>query len=158
MKSKLKDASALARILSRQRRRHKRIIFTNGCFDILHIGHIRTLKRAGALGDILVIGLNSDSSVRAIKGPSRPINSQSDRAEILSSLYFVDYITIFNEPTPERLIRKLKPDILAKGGDWRTEDIVGSDFVKALGGKVVTIPFVKGYSTSSLMKRIGALL
>jgi len=150
---KVKSTKALKVILEREHRDGKRIVFTNGCFDILHLGHIRYLKNAKALGDILVVGLNSDSSVRAIKGLFRPINTQKDRAEVLSSLYFVDYITIFTEYTPERLIKRLRPDILVKGGDWKVKDIVGADFVKGHGGKVVTVPFVKGYSTSSLIAR-----
>ncbi len=154
MNSKIKTVPALANILDRKRREGKRIIFTNGCFDILHIGHIRYLRKAKALGDILVIGLNSDSSVRKIKGRSRPINNQRDRAEVLSSLPFVDYIVLFSEPTPVKLIKELKPDTLVKGGDWRVSDIVGADFVRARGGKVVTIPFVKGHSTTSLIERM----
>lgn len=154
MNRKVKSPVALAGILARERRKGKTVVFTNGCFDILHVGHSTYLKKAKALGDILVIGLNSDSSVKTIKGPSRPVNNERDRAEILSSLESVDYITVFSEPTPAILIEKLAPDILVKGGDWRAMDIVGAESVRKRGGRVVTIPFVKGYSTSSLLKKI----
>ena len=117
------------------------------------MGHVDYLSKARRLGDVLVIGLNSDSSVRKIKGKSRPINRESDRAKVLSSLYFVDYITTFSEETPENLIKRLKPDILVKGGDWKIEDIVGGAFVRSYGGKVKSIPFVKGYSTTSIIER-----
>lgn len=156
MEPKIKgSATALAKALSRLRTKGKRIVFTNGCFDILHVGHIEYLKKARRLGDILVIGLNSDRSVRRLKGPGRPINKECDRAKVLASLYFVDYVTIFDELTPEKLIRSLRPDVLAKGGDWKPEKIVGAGFVKSYGGRVAIIPFVKGYSTTSLIKRLG---
>lgn len=154
MNSKIKSANLLSRILANARAKRKKIVFTNGCFDILHVGHVTYLKKARRLGNILVIGLNSDKSVRSIKGPSRPLNSQRDRAQVLASLYFVDYVTIFGEDTPERLIRKLKPDVLVKGGDWKGKDIAGASFVKSLGGRVVTIPFVKGYSTTAIINKM----
>ena len=154
MISKIKDAKNLAKTLSALKSKGKRIVFTNGCFDILHVGHVDYLSRAKRLGDILVIGLNSDSSVKKIKGKDRPINKESDRAKVLSSLYFVDYIASFNETTPENLIKKVRPDILVKGGDWKIEDIVGSSFVRSYGGKIRRIPFVKGHSTTSLIARI----
>jgi len=154
MNSKIKSAGSLSSILARARAKRKKIVFTNGCFDILHVGHVTYLKKARSLGNILVIGLNSDKSVRSIKGPVRPLNNQRDRAQVLSSLYFVDYVTIFGDDTPERLIRKLKPDILVKGGDWKGKDIAGARFVKSLGGRIVTIPFVKGYSTTALIKKM----
>jgi len=131
------------------------VVFTNGCFDILHVGHVAYLKRARELGDVLVVGLNSDSSVRDIKGKLRPINKEADRAIVLSALYFVDFVTIFDGATPERLIRAVKPDILVKGADWKAEEIVGADFVKSYGGRVVRIPFIKGYSTTSVIDKIG---
>jgi len=155
MKSKIKNAKNLAKTLSSLKRKGKRIVFTNGCFDILHVGHVDYLSRAKRLGDILVVGLNSDSSVKKIKGKNRPINKESDRAKVLSSLYFVDYITPFSETTPENLIKKLKPDILVKGGDWKAKDIVGSSFVRSYGGKIKSISFVKGYSTTSIIERAG---
>ncbi len=153
MKSKIKSAKNLARTLSALRSKGKRIVFTNGCFDILHAGHVDYLSKARCLGDVLIVGLNSDSSVKKIKGKDRPINKESDRAKVLSSLYFVDYITPFNETTPEDLIKKVRPDILVKGSDWKIEDIVGSSFVRSYGGKIKRIPFVKGHSTTSIIER-----
>jgi D-beta-D-heptose 7-phosphate kinase/D-beta-D-heptose 1-phosphate adenosyltransferase len=130
----------------------KRIVFTNGCFDILHIGHVRYLKDAKALGDILVIGLNSDKSVSAIK-PKRPITSQDQRAEVLSALEVVDYVTLFDEDTPYELIKLLKPDVLVKGGDWKKEDIVGSDIAK----ETRSLPYIKGISTTEIIEKIKKL-
>src|SRR3989338_5226180 len=156
MEQKIKGSTAaLAKVLSHLRAKGKRIVFTNGCFDILHVGHVEYLKKARTLGDILVVGLNSDRSVRRLKGHGRPINKEGDRAKVLASLYFVDYITIFDELTPEKLIRALRPDILAKGGDWKAREIIGASFVKLYGGRVAIIPFVKRYSTTSLIKRLG---
>ncbi|MCX5680219.1 MAG: D-glycero-beta-D-manno-heptose 1-phosphate adenylyltransferase [Candidatus Omnitrophica bacterium] len=154
MKSKIKSASSLSRIVAKLRGRGRKVVFTNGCFDILHPGHVVYLDKASRLGDLLVVGLNSDKSVRAIKGNGRPINGEHDRAYVLSALGFVDYITVFSENTPERLIRKLKPDVLVKGGDWKVARIVGGDFVRSRGGRVVSIKFVKGYSTSSLLEKM----
>jgi len=151
---KIKKAGTLAKALSRLRVKGKKIVFTNGCFDILHVGHVEYLSKARSLGDILVVGLNSDRSVKSIKGKGRPVNNQKDRAKVLSALYFVDYIIIFNEPTPEKLIRRLKPGILVKGGDWKVRHIAGGEFVKSCGGRVVSLPFVKGYSTTSTIKRM----
>jgi len=153
MISKIKDLKNLTKALSALRSSGKRIVFTNGCFDILHVGHVDYLSKARRLGDVLVVGLNSDSSVKKIKGEGRPINKESDRAKVLSSLYFVDYITSFNELTPENLIKKVRPDILVKGGDWKIKDIVGSSFVRSYGGKIKRIPFVKGHSTTSIIER-----
>ena len=154
MISKIREAKNLAKTLSALRSKGKKIVFTNGCFDIIHAGHVDYLSKARRLGDVLVVGLNSDSSVKKIKGKDRPINRESDRAKVLSSLYFVDYITSFNETTPENLIKKVRPDILVKGGDWKIEDIVGSSFVRSYGGKIKRIPFVKGYSTTALIAKI----
>lgn len=153
MKSKIKSAKNLVGILSVLRSKGKKIVFTNGCFDIIHAGHVDYLSKARRLGDVLVVGLNSDSSVKKIKGKNRPINKESDRAKVLSSLYFVDYITSFNETTPENLIKKVRPDILVKGGDWKIEDIVGSSFVRSCGGKIKRIPFLKGRSTTSIIEK-----
>lgn len=155
MRQKIKSAAALARVVSRLKSGKKSVVFTNGCFDILHVGHVAYLKRARELGDVLVVGLNSDSSVRAIKGKLRPVNKEADRAIVLSALYFVDFVTIFDSGTPERLIKAIKPDILVKGADWKAKDIVGADFVRSYGGRVVRIPFIKGYSTTSVIKKIG---
>ena len=154
MQQKIKSKAALVRAISKLRAGKKRIVFTNGCFDILHVGHVAYLKRARGLGDVLVVGLNSDSSVRAIKGKLRPINNEAARAIVLSALYFVDFVTIFAGTTPEKLIRIVKPDILVKGADWKPEDIVGADFVRSYGGKVARIPFVKGYSTTSVIGKL----
>tara|TARA_Y100001947_G_scaffold75729_1_gene64024 strand:+ start:11257 stop:11721 length:465 start_codon:yes stop_codon:yes gene_type:complete len=130
------------------------IVFTNGCFDILHVGHTRYLNRAKELGDFLVVGLNSDSSVRENKGSDRPINKFNDRAKILSCLKAVDLVIKFEEKTPLKLIRAIMPDILVKGGDYKIEDIVGSDEVIKQGGKVIPLGFYEGYSSSKYIKRI----
>ena len=129
------------------------LVFTNGCFDILHRGHIYYLSRARALGDVLVVGLNSDGSVSRLKGPGRPVNDQKARAEVLGGLAFVDYIIVFSEETPLQLITALRPDILVKGGDYQKEDIVGYGEVMAEGGRVETIPLLEGYSTTSILDR-----
>ncbi len=130
------------------------LVFTNGCFDIIHAGHCHYLEEARRLGDILVVGLNSDESVKRIKGKGRPIIPQEQRAKVLSSLQPVDYVVIFNEDTPFELIRSIKPDVLVKGGDWSPENIVGKDFVESYGGKVVTIPFRYDVSTTSIVEKI----
>ncbi len=132
----------------------KQIVFTNGCFDILHVGHIRYLRQAAELGDLLVIGLNSDASVRRLKGEGRPINSEEDRAELLASLEFVDYIVIFDEDTPYTLIQEVQPDVLVKGGDYTLDEVVGRDIVQARGGDVILLNFVEGKSTSGIIQRI----
>lgn len=130
------------------------VVFTNGCFDLLHPGHIDLLKRAKALGTRLVVGINSDASVRRIKGPERPYTGERERAEILAAISAVDEVVIFDEQTPERLIKELKPDVIVKGGDWKPEEIIGSDFVLARGGRVFSLPFLDGYSSSELIARI----
>jgi D-beta-D-heptose 7-phosphate kinase/D-beta-D-heptose 1-phosphate adenosyltransferase len=132
----------------------KKIVFTNGCFDILHIGHIRYLQEAAKLGDLLVIGLNSDSSVRRLKGEERPVNTEMDRAELLCALGFVDYVAIFEDDTPLELIKKIQPDVLVKGGDYSNEYVIGTNEVEARGGKLVLIPFVEGKSTTNIIEKI----
>lgn len=132
----------------------KRVVFTNGCFDLLHNGHARYLKEAAMLGDVLVVGLNSDDSVRRLKGPSRPLLEQHERAELLAALGVVDYVIVFEEDTPYRLIAKLQPDVLVKGGDWAPEQIVGADIVLAKGGIVRSLSLVEGISTSEIIARI----
>lgn len=132
----------------------QKIVFTNGCFDVLHFGHVHYLLEARKLGDLLVIGLNSDDSVRRLKGPSRPINGEKERAFVLAALAFVDYITLFEEDTPENLIKIVQPDVLVKGGDYDLNQIVGADFVKANGGTVTTIPFVEGYSSTHIIEQL----
>jgi len=154
MNKKIMSASGLRGIIGSPEKRRKTIVFTNGCFDILHRGHVEYLARARKLGDILVVGLNSDRSVRAIKGKGRPINIAMDRAAVLSALAAVDYITIFDETTPAKLISKLRPDVLAKGGDWKIKDIVGSDLVMSYGGRVFSLPFVDGFSTTALVRKM----
>lgn len=127
------------------------VVFTNGCFDVLHRGHITYLAAARDLGDCLVVGLNSDASVKRLKGENRPINNEKDRALLLAALSFVDYIIIFEEDTPKNLIVQVQPDILVKGGDYKIEDIVGADFVQSHGGEVLTIEFVDGYSSTKII-------
>ncbi len=152
--NKLRSFKEIKGIVGQLKKEDKKIVFTNGCFDILHLGHIRYLKEAKRLGDILIIGLNSDHSVSSLKGPGRPLVKEKDRAEILSALEMVDYIVIFNELTPKNLIDKIIPDVLVKGGDWKEKEVVGRDTVEAHGGEVVIIPEVKGYSTSALINKI----
>jgi D-beta-D-heptose 7-phosphate kinase/D-beta-D-heptose 1-phosphate adenosyltransferase len=154
MKEKIKTREELRNIIGEMKTKGKKIIFTNGCFDLLHIGHIRYLEEAKVLGDILVVGVNSDVSVRGLKGPNRPILPQEERAEILSGLGCVDYVTIFDEPTPLNLISSLLPDVLVKGGDWTKEATVGWETVERTGGEVVILPFVEGSSTSHLIETI----
>lgn len=135
---------------------NKKIVFTNGCFDILHVGHKRYLQQAATLGDILVIGVNSDDSVRRLKGPDRPVNSEQDRTEILCALGFVDYVVIFDEDTPYELIKKIQPDVLVKGGDYKPENVVGRDIVEARGGRLELIQFVDGKSTTNIINKINS--
>jgi len=134
-------------------RSENKIVFTNGCFDILHRGHIYLLSRARELGDLLVVGLNSDASVTKLKGPDRPVNSQESRAEVLGALAFVDYIIVFEEDTPMDMIITLEPDILVKGGDYKMEAIVGHREVSSRGGQVISIPLLEGYSSSAIIDR-----
>ena len=156
-RNKIKSAAALQRLIRQAGRRGRTVVFTNGCFDLLHAGHVTLLERAKALGHLLVVGLNSDRSVRLLKGSKRPIVPQRDRARVLAALASVDYVTIFDEATPRRLIERLRPDVLVKGADWGTSEIVGRDAVVRRGGRVVRAPLVKGYSTSRLIERIRAL-
>ncbi|OGW42372.1 MAG: glycerol-3-phosphate cytidylyltransferase [Nitrospirae bacterium RBG_16_43_11] len=146
--------SELSSIVKSLKQDGKRIVFTNGCFDIIHVGHVRYLNEARSLGDLLVVGLNSDESVRTIKGANRPIVPQGERAEVLSSLRAVDFVVVFDEPDPYNIIAALKPDILVKGGDWHIKDIVGRDIVESCGGKVCTIPFIEGASSSRIIEDI----
>ena len=146
--------STLKRRLAILRRQGMRIVFTNGCFDFIHPGHVRYLETARGMGDVLVVGVNSDRSVRRLKkGPERPVMRERDRAEVLAALRMVDFVTLFDEETPIELIRSLRPDVLAKGGDWPVDRIVGANIVNARGGKVVSVSYVKGYSTSVLLRR-----
>lgn len=149
---KIVNWNELKDVVDRLKADGKKIVFTNGCFDIIHIGHIRYLKEARALGDVLVIGLNSDASVFMIK-PSRPINPQDQRAEVLASLEMVDYVVLFDEGTPYELIKLLQPDVLVKGGDWKKEDIIGSDIAK----ETYSLPYIEGISTTGIIEMIKKL-
>jgi rfaE bifunctional protein nucleotidyltransferase chain/domain len=151
---KLRALHELVAIVRQRRTSGERAVFTNGCFDLLHRGHTRLLQQAKALGDLLIVGLNSDASVRLLKGPSRPVLLQDERAELLSALASVDYVVIFEEADPSRIIAALEPDVLVKGADWAMEDIVGRETVERRGGQVVTIPLVEGCSTSRIVRRI----
>lgn len=152
-KSKLIPRKEIVRLCDRLRKGRKKIVFTNGVFDIIHMGHVHYLSKAKALGDVLIIGLNTDASVRKFKGPGRPINRQSDRAGVLSALAFVDYIVYFSEETPANLIRQVRPDVLVKGADYKMSDIVGADFVKSCGGQVKRIKLLGGRSTSDIIDK-----
>ncbi len=152
--SKITAAEKLAARLDAFRKSGKKVVFTNGCFDILHAGHVRYLAAAKAKGNLLVVGLNSDASVRSIKGDKRPVVHQTHRAEVVASLGCVDYVVLFDAPQPLELIQTLKPDVLVKGADWTPETIVGGDFVKSNGGRVVRIPLVPDISTSRIIEKI----
>jgi D-beta-D-heptose 7-phosphate kinase/D-beta-D-heptose 1-phosphate adenosyltransferase len=147
-KEKLKEE------IEKLRKKGKRIVFTNGCFDILHVGHTRYLKEAKKLGDVLILALNSDVSIKSIKGAKRPLIPENERADVVASLEAVDYVTIFNELTPLELIEYIKPDILVKGGDWTEEQVVGRESVRKWGGKVMIVPEMKGASTTNIVGKI----
>lgn len=136
------------------KREGKKLVFTNGCFDIIHVGHIKLLKKSKQIGDILIVGLNSDDSVRRLKGKGRPINKIKDRIEVLSAIRYVDHIIVFDEDTPYNLINRLRPDVLVKGGDYKPDDVIGRDIVEGNGGEVVILPLVKGQSTTKILDRI----
>ncbi len=150
----IKSHAALKRIVLRLQKKGKKVAFTNGCFDILHFGHVSYLEEAKKPGRVLIVGLNSDASVRKIKGPKRPIVSQGERARVMAGLSCVDFVTIFNEETPYDLIKTLTPDILIKGADWKGKKIAGADIVSARGGKVEFIKYVKHFSTTNIIKAI----
>ncbi|HET6465560.1 MAG TPA: D-glycero-beta-D-manno-heptose 1-phosphate adenylyltransferase [Nitrospiria bacterium] len=156
-RSKVKTVRQLKPILARLRRRGERIVFTNGCFDLLHIGHLRYLQRARRQGDRLVVAINSDRSVRKIKGPPRPLLPQAERAEVLAALSCVDYVTVFDEPDPLAVITALQPDFLIKGSDWGQNKIIGREVVERRGGHVRRVPLVKGISTTRLIEKIRGL-
>ncbi len=147
---KIKNLKGLGRDISRLKRKGKKIIFTNGCFDILHLGHLKILNVAKRKGDVLIVGLNSDSSIRKIKGSKRPILDQKTRAKLLANMIQVDYVVIFNEATPYNLIKRIKPDILVKGGDWKKDKIVGNKLVK----KVYCVKLCSGHSTTRIINKI----
>ena len=149
----VQDLNSIEKNLASLRSQNKKIVFTNGCFDLLHVGHVRYLQEARALGDALVVGINSDASVKRLKGPTRPVQIENDRAEILAALGCVDFTVIFVEDTPENLIQKVRPDILVKGGDWKISDIVGAPFVQSYGGQVMSLQFINGKSTTKLIEK-----
>jgi D-glycero-beta-D-manno-heptose 1-phosphate adenylyltransferase len=151
---KIVSQEELIQVTAREKRDGRRVVFTNGCFDLLHPGHVRCLADARALGDVLVVAVNSDRSVRGNKGPERPLVPEQDRAEVLAALASVDYVTIFDESTPRELISRVLPSVLVKGADWALEQVAGREEVEAAGGRVVSIPLASGYSTTNLVKRI----
>jgi rfaE bifunctional protein nucleotidyltransferase chain/domain len=157
IKQKIISFTELDRLLAYWSFRELKIVFTNGCFDILHLGHVEYLSQAASSGDILIIGLNSDKSIKSIKGPSRPMQDETTRATILASLQFVDKVIIFDEDTPYELIKKIQPDILVKGADYKPENIVGYDIVKAKGGEIITIDYIEGQSTTGIINKINHL-
>jgi rfaE bifunctional protein nucleotidyltransferase chain/domain len=154
MERKILDANALVHVLSRERQQGSRLVVTNGCFDVLHVGHLRYLQAAQALGDKLIVLLNTDRSVKAIKGELRPINSQSDRAEMLAGLSCVDYIAFFDEPSPVGLLEQIKPDVYVKGGDYTVENLPEAPALQAIGTDIQFIPLVQGRSTTGVIERI----
>lgn len=151
---KIKTLEEIVEIRAELRRRKKKLVFTNGCFDILHVGHVRILNQARNSGDVLVVGINSDSSVRKIKGKLRPVIPQEERAEILAALASVDYVFIFADPTPQRIIDAIVPDVLVKGADWGVSDIIGHDTVLNAGGTVQNLSLVEGVSTTAIIERV----
>jgi rfaE bifunctional protein nucleotidyltransferase chain/domain len=151
---KIVSQEELIQVAAREKHAGRRVVFTNGCFDLLHPGHVRCLAEARALGDVLVVAINSDRSVRGNKGPERPLVTEKDRAEVLAALASVDYVTIFDEPTPRELISRVLPSVLVKGADWAPDQVAGREEVEAAGGRVVSIPLAPGYSTTILVQRI----
>ena len=154
MLNKIKELHELRPLLEILRATGKKIVFTNGCFDLIHTGHTRYLAKARSFGDILVVAVNSDASVRLIKGEKRPINSEADRMETLAALDCVDFVTVFHEADPYRIISELQPDVLVKGGDWPIEKIIGRDIVEQRGGKVISVGYIEGASTTGIIKKI----
>ncbi|MDA9951872.1 D-glycero-beta-D-manno-heptose 1-phosphate adenylyltransferase [Chitinophagales bacterium] len=154
---KIVNLISLKHLVARWKVKSNRIVFTNGCFDILHVGHIHTLKEALKLGDKLIVGVNSDQSVKRLKGEERPLNNEHDRAELIASMAVVDAVVIFDEDTPLSLIKATIPDVLVKGGDWRVEEIVGGELVQQAGGDVVSIPFVSNQSSTQIIQKIKSL-
>ena len=154
MHNKIKTVQELRPLLDILRAAGRKIVFTNGCFDLIHTGHTRYLAKAKSYGDLLIVAVNSDASVRGIKGEKRPINNEADRMETLAALESVDYVVLFNEPDPHRIIGELQPDVLVKGGDWPIEKIIGRDIVEARGGKVVSTGYIEGASTTGIIEKI----
>jgi rfaE bifunctional protein nucleotidyltransferase chain/domain len=154
VKNKIIEGEGLEKWLDECRKNGKKIVFTNGCFDILHRGHVEYLSKAAAFGDVMVVGLNTDASVKRLKGPSRPVNDEYARAFVLAGLEFVSVVVLFDEDTPYNLIKTVQPDVLVKGSDYKPENIVGYDIVTAKGGKVVTVDLVEGYSTTKTIEKM----
>ena len=150
----MKSLDELRSIAVQARGDGKAIVFTNGCFDLLHRGHVHVLRGAKALGDILIVAINSDRSVKEIKGPKRPVLPESDRAELVAAMEMVDYVALFDEPDPYKMIAAIRPNVLVKGGDWGAGEIIGADIVEQDGGKVAVIPYLKGFSTTEIIERI----
>lgn len=157
IKNKILEGEGFEKWLEECRKNGKRIVFTNGCFDILHRGHVEYLSKAAAFGDVMVVGLNTDASVKRLKGPSRPVNDEYARAFVLAGLEFVSAVVLFDEDTPYNLIKKVQPDFLVKGSDYKPENIVGYDIVTAKGGKVVTVDLVEGFSTTKTIEKMSAV-
>lgn len=157
MEDKLISLDEARRVRAQMRAAGRRLVFTNGCFDLLHIGHVRYLQQARALGDALLVAINSDRAVRALKGPERPLMKEAERAEMLAALSVVDFVLIFDDLSPRQLIAELLPDVLVKGGDYKLDEIHGREEGEAAGGRVLALPFISGYSTSALIERIRRL-
>lgn len=154
MSDKLKNLTEIAALADKARENGKKVVFTNGCFDLLHRGHVHILREAKASGDLLIVGINSDRSVKSIKGPARPILPETDRIELIAAMEMVDYVVLFDEPDPYQLIAAIKPNVLVKGGDWNENQIIGADLVQRDGGRVALIPYLKGFSTTEIIERI----
>jgi len=154
MSGKLKSAAEIEAIAAQARRNGQIVVFTNGCFDLVHRGHVHLLRAAKATGDLLIVALNSDRSISEIKGPKRPIMPETDRIELIAAMEMVDYVVVFDEPEPTALIDVIKPDVLAKGADWKADKVVGAELVEKSGGRVVRIPYLQGFSTSEIIERI----
>jgi D-beta-D-heptose 7-phosphate kinase/D-beta-D-heptose 1-phosphate adenosyltransferase len=151
---KLKSLKELQIIVSDARQAGQTVVFTNGCFDLLHRGHVHLLREAKAAGDILIVGINSDRSVQSIKGPARPILPETDRVELIAAMEMVDYVILFDEADPYNVISALKPQVLAKGGDWSADEMIGADVVEREGGQVIVIPYLEGFSTTKIIERM----
>ncbi|MPZ75710.1 MAG: D-glycero-beta-D-manno-heptose 1-phosphate adenylyltransferase [Deltaproteobacteria bacterium] len=154
MSGKLKSLEEVKAIAAQARKDGKTVVFTNGCFDLLHRGHVYILRQAKASGDLLIVAINSDKSVKQIKGPMRPIMPETDRSELIAAMEMVDYVVLFDEPDPYKVISAIRPNVLAKGGDWSTEKIIGSDIVREDGGQVAVIPYLEAFSTTAIIERI----
>ena len=154
MTGKLKTLDELITVSAQARNKGEIVVFTNGCFDLLHRGHVHILRQAKTAGDLLIVGINSDRSVKVIKGPTRPVYSEMDRLELIAAMEMVDYVILFDEPDPYKLIAAIKPNVLAKGGDWGADQVVGADIVEQEGGRLLLVPYLKGYSTSEIIERM----